>query len=254
MPRFIIYILIAIGTVVFFQFLANNFADEIGYVERKVHKSSAERAKEAKQTAVDIDDIEELIDKKIAERDTITLEVVTSNFMNQTSTQEADPLRNEKRTPREPQRQITQQISIKNPNLNDQEYFERLKEEYYKTYVQNIPEGRSRTDVIVRYYKHNADGENVYKLNELRYYIHERDASDATIDMPSNAIFYGDNIKSEDVQIVAYTLLENGVPIKTIRPSKFGSDWKSNSIEIGTDTTLFNNSNLTLAEVRGFIH
>lgn len=251
MPRYLIYILVAIGVVIFFRLLAENFYDSIGYVERKF-ESDKKQSKES--DSVDLNEIEALIDKKIAERDTITLELVSSSFIQgetkNTSIIQSDQEPAQKR----PERQISQEISIKNPNLSDEEYFEQLREEYLNKVAKNIPPGKSRTDVVVRYYKHAPDGDNVYKLQELRYYIHERDANDATYNKPSNAIFYGNNIKSEDVQIVAYTLLENGVPIKTIRPSKFASDWKANSIEIGTDTTLFDSRNLSLAEVRGFIH
>lgn len=254
MPKFIAYISIAIGFVLFFEILAHFFFDEIGYVGED--KIVTPQAKPETQ-AWTLDALDSIIDKKIAERDTVTLEVVTSGFIKGTmidssTVQGTYPtIKNEAVT----SNTIEKTISIENPDLSDREYFEQLKAEYLAVATKDLAPGRARTDMVVRYYRHAPDGRGIYKLRALRYYIHERDVSDYKLEsMPSNALFYGDNIKDEDIKIVAYTLLENGIPIKTIEPSQYGGDWKSNAIEIGADSTLSNKRSLTLSEVRAFIH
>ncbi|MEP5104116.1 MAG: hypothetical protein ABJQ84_05825, partial [Ekhidna sp.] len=62
---------------------------------------------------------------------------------------------------------------------------------------------------------------------------------------------YGGDVNIEDIQIVAFTLLANGLPIKSIERSQF--EWKSNAIEIGTDTLLLDAANLTNQEIANFI-
>ncbi|WP_436517935.1 hypothetical protein [Ekhidna sp. To15] len=124
-----------------------------------------------------------------------------------------------------------------------------LKNLYLAPKIANLPPGQLREDVVIRYYRHDQDDDKVYVLKELGYYIHEKEANE-TAGLGSNVLYYGDDVKIEDIQIVAYTLLEKGLPIKAIIPTQFS--WKSNSIEIGTDTLLLNNANLSRAEIQNF--
>lgn len=124
-----------------------------------------------------------------------------------------------------------------------------LKKNYLSIKNASLQEGRSREDVVIRYYKHEMDQNKVYSLRKLRYYIHEKPATE-TKGMGSNVIYYGNQVNQEDIQIVAYTLLENGIPLKSIERSKF--DWKSNAIEIGTDSLLIGKANLSKEMVRDF--
>ncbi|MEM6829673.1 MAG: hypothetical protein AAF551_04095 [Bacteroidota bacterium] len=125
MPRFVYYIFVAVGFVVFFQVIANNFYDEIGYV----HDNPV---KEQKKTVpqLTLEKIDSLIDKRIAERDTITLEVVSSGFLQSVNQRSGN---NGSKTYPTIQEDITSSssiervISISNPNLSDLYYFEFLK-------------------------------------------------------------------------------------------------------------------------------
>jgi hypothetical protein len=50
--------------------------------------------------------------------------------------------------------------------------------------------------------------------------------------------------------LVSYLLLEAGVELKKILPSKLHDDWKSNAIEIGTDTLFLKFPTLRLKDIR----
>ncbi|MEP0984593.1 hypothetical protein [Ekhidna sp.] len=125
-----------------------------------------------------------------------------------------------------------------------------LKNNYLAIKIANLPQGQLREDVVIRYYKHEKDGNKVYPLKKLGYYIHEKEANE-TQGLGSNVLYYGGDVNIEDIQIVAFTLLANGLPIKSIERSQF--EWKSNAIEIGTDTLLLDAANLTNQEIANFI-
>ena len=99
-----------------------------------------------------------------------------------------------------------------------------------------LGEGRRRTDVILRYYPHLPDGEIVYSLSDLGFYLHERPTDTTLLKVPTNALYYGDNVPLADIQLVAYELIKRGVNIRLIKMSQFHDNWKANSIEIGTET------------------
>lgn len=129
-------------------------------------------------------------------------------------------------------------------------FFEELLKSYEQDVLANLPAHKSRNDITIRYYHHAPDGSSAYSLQRLGYYIHERPVEPGYEAFQSNAIFYGDSVAIEDVQIVAYTLLEEGLPIKTIKKSRFSSDWKARSIEIGADSTLVSKPTLSLEDVK----
>lgn len=124
-----------------------------------------------------------------------------------------------------------------------------LKNLYLAPKIANLPPGHLREDVVIRYYRHDQDEDKVYSLKELGYYIHEKEAIETT-GLGSNVMYYGDDVKLEDIQIVAYSLLSKGLPIKSIEPTRFS--WKSNAIEIGTNPDLLEAPNLTNEDVRQF--
>lgn len=128
--------------------------------------------------------------------------------------------------------------------------FSDLKNNYLAPKLAELPTGQLREDVVIRYYRHEKDGEKVYALRELGYYIHEKEATE-TAGMGSNVIYYGDQVNREDIQIVAYTLLEKGIPLKSIQKTQF--EWKFNSIEIGTDSLLVDDQTLQRADIERFI-
>lgn len=128
-------------------------------------------------------------------------------------------------------------------NLSD------LKNNYLAPKLAGLPPGQLREDVVIRYYRHDKDGDKIYSLRDLGYYIHEKEATE-TAGLGSNVLYYGSEVAVEDIQIVAYTLLEVGLPLKSIQPTQF--KWKSTSLEVGTDTLLLNDATLTDAEIKNF--
>ena len=139
-------------------------------------------------------------------------------------------------------KEVTQEVDTSSSPSNEYPTLEDLKENYISIKNAALEDGRSREDVVIRYYKHEKDGDKVYALKDLRYYLHEKPATE-TKGLGSNVMYYGDEVNKEDIQVVAFTLLENGIPLKSIERSKY--DWKSNSIEIGTDSLLIGQKNLT---------
>lgn len=136
-----------------------------------------------------------------------------------------------------------------NDRLTDVEYFR----EYSRIYKEQKLKGvqpESRTDVVIRYYEKEKDGDKIFRLRALGFYVHERPTSEKFDQYASNAIYYGDKVALEDIKMVAYTLMRQGVDIKTIEPSQFFSDWKAHSIEIGADDTMQDAPSLTLGDIR----
>lgn len=136
-----------------------------------------------------------------------------------------------------------------NDNLTDVEYFREFSRIYKEQKLKGV-QPESRTDVVIRYYKKAKDGDKIFRLRALGFYIHERPSSEKFDQYASNAIYYGDKVSLEDIKMVAYTLMRQGVDIKTIEPSQFFSDWKAHSIEIGTDDTMQDMPSLTLGDIR----
>ncbi|MEM6642220.1 MAG: hypothetical protein AAF616_04500 [Bacteroidota bacterium] len=112
---------------------------------------------------------------------------------------------------------------------------DQLKETYLQPLRDELPPDGLRKDIFIRYYRHDKDGIGVYKLEEMGYYIHQKPATE-TAGLGSNIIYYGDEVPLQDIQIVALTLLEEGIPLKSIEHTKF--EWKSSAIEIGADISL----------------
>ena len=124
-----------------------------------------------------------------------------------------------------------------------------LKNNYLAPLLATIPEGQLREDIVIRYYRHKKDLQKVDRLKALSYYIHEKEAIE-TAGLGSNIIYYGDDVPLEDIQIIAFTLLEEGIPLKSIKHTQF--EWKAKAIEIGTDTLLINEANISIQEIQNF--
>ncbi len=97
-----------------------------------------------------------------------------------------------------------------------------------------------RSDVVIRYYKKDADNGKVLNLSSLGFYVHERKSSSLLKDYASNVIYYGDSVRRDDIINIARFLKDQGIGIRAIQHSRYGDGWKSHSIEIGADTTLVN--------------
>lgn len=124
-----------------------------------------------------------------------------------------------------------------------------LKESYLQPILDNLPPDGLRKDIFIRYYRHNEDGIGVYKLEEIGYYMHQKPATE-TAGLGSNIIYYGAEVPLEDIQIVALTLLKEGIPLKSIQHTRF--EWKSSAIEIGTDTALIDEPDLSIQDIQNF--
>lgn len=112
--------------------------------------------------------------------------------------------------------------------------------------------GLRRTDVILRYYPHLPDGKIVYSLSDLGFYLHERPTDVNQLEKATNSLFYGDNVPLADIQLVAYELVKRGAKIRQIKMSRFHDDWKSNSIEIGAESSAENLPILRLEDIQAF--
>lgn len=135
--------------------------------------------------------------------------------------------------------------------LTDEAYFKQFVKIYKEAWVKGVnPEFRK--DVVIRYYVKEDDGDAVFSLRQFGYYIHERPTSERFSMLPSNALYFGSQVNVEDIKMVAYSLMSQGVALKVIEPSQFSNDWKANSIEIGADDRILDEPNLTLAQLRKF--
>lgn len=124
-----------------------------------------------------------------------------------------------------------------------------LKNSYLAPLLARIPAGQLREDIVIRYYRHKKDSNKVDKLKGLSYYIHEKEAEE-TAGLGSNIIYYGDDVPLEDIQIIAFTLLEEGFPLKSIKHTQF--KWKAKAVEIGTDTTLLAEPIMLVQDIQSF--
>ncbi len=160
--------------------------------------------------------------------------------------------------PSQKDQEVSGNIDINEPKVessnstsseSSEAYFQELKTSYQTNVLNTLPPGKPRSDVIVRYYKHPPDGNSVYALKNLGFYIHERPIDQAMADYESNSIYYGDSVKQQDLLIVAYTLIKEGMPIKSIKPSMYHDGWKYNAIEIGADSTVIEKEALTVDQL-----
>ncbi len=137
------------------------------------------------------------------------------------------------------------------PDESVASYFNTLRSDYLKEF-ESLPSGNSRTDIVVRYYHHTPDNDNINALKNLRLYIHERTPDDSLEGYQSNSIYYGDSVRTEDIQLITYTLLQNGFEVKQIIPSKFHDSWKARSVEIGTDVEVQDKPTLSAKDIMEF--
>ena len=138
------------------------------------------------------------------------------------------------------------------PEVSSMSGFEKELRAYKAQVLAQLEPGEKRMDVLVRYYPHEPDGKAVYNLRALGYYLHERPTLPEYADKPSNSLYYGDNVPLKDIQLVAITLLDAGIPLKQITESRFHADWKSNALEIGADTLVNNRPVLSKQDIQLF--
>lgn len=135
-------------------------------------------------------------------------------------------------------------------NSSDEAYFTDLIQGY-KTNV--LSQRKYRNDVVVRYYKHEPDGDNANILVDYGFYLHVRPVAEDRFKIQnSNVIYYGHEFPERDLKLIAYLLVKNGIPIKRIQAFKNFDGWKKKSIEIGGSASLDKMKTLTLSDIRSF--
>lgn len=237
-PVYAILALIFIGIIKLLQITA---FDAEKYTKNKKASFSkpidTKETKAAEQTAKPV--LSAVDDEKGDQKDTppVFEEAETDSAMDKNPTVENTSFEEEKPVEKKPS-PVNSSVSLAS-----------LKNNYLAPIIAKLPAGQLREDVVIRYYRHDQDGDKVYSLKELGYYIHEKEANE-TAGLGSNVLYYGYNVNIEDIKIVALTLLEKGLPLKSLEPTRF--DWKSNSIEIGTDPDLVDSGNLSTSQVSGF--
>ena len=134
--------------------------------------------------------------------------------------------------------------------ITDEHYFSKLMKNYESAVVQKLERPEARHDIVVRYYVKPKDGKKVFALRKYGFYIHQRPSDKVFSQSETNTLYYGDEVRNEDIQLVAYILMNEGVMLKQIVRSSLHDDWKSNSIEIGTDSLVSSLPTLGLGDLR----
>lgn len=125
-------------------------------------------------------------------------------------------------------------------------------ESYRDSILMTLPPGDKRLDVVVRYYPHEPDGDIVYRLADLGYYVHERTTTEGLDAVATNSLYYGDDVDVRDLQSVALFLVENGVVLRQIRESRYHADWKANAIEVGASLEARSRPPITVEGIEQF--
>jgi hypothetical protein len=93
-----------------------------------------------------------------------------------------------------------------------------------------------RKHITIQYFPKNLDKEVninivVPSLQEFGFSVQKKEA--IVTWSPTNAIWFGTNVKPDDVKLVAYTLISAGVKIKIINPFRSPKGIKASLIQIG---------------------
>lgn len=123
---------------------------------------------------------------------------------------------------------------------------ESIKANEYRNILSELDSVKQK-DITVQYFPKNVDGDKVIKaIEELGYKV---EIGNTQIrDVETNAIWFGSNVKTDDVKLVALTLVRAGVKIKVIRPFR-SSGQRNNLIQIGADALYENKNSLTVNEI-----
>jgi len=132
----------------------------------------------------------------------------------------------------------------------DESYFLDMIEDY-KANV--LTERKYRNDVVVRYYRHESDGDKAGLLVDFGFYLHVRPVNKERYKtVSSNVIYYGHEFPEQDLKLIAYLLVKNGIPIKRLQPFKDYDGWKKKSLEIGGNAKLMNKPTLTFSQIQAY--
>lgn len=102
------------------------------------------------------------------------------------------------------------------------------------------------------YFPKDVDGPVVIKaLKQGGFGVVLGNGKPANANLPTNAVWVGNDIDVNDAKFVALTLVRAGVGIKAVRRLPDGGDKKAKTIEVGTDHALVNNAPLTVDQIEG---
>lgn len=217
---YLIFVAFCIALMSFINSLIEHERPSKPYIERSYKSIKSKK-----------DDIESKLN--LDAKDSVKMELATSEQQEQTKPEAVVVLKPETKT-----------------GQSNEQYFSELIKNYKNSVLSKLKRPDSRIDVVLRYYSKPNDKGLVYGLRKYGFYIHERPSDDLYKNFATNALYFGDDVENEDIQLVSYILLEAGVELKKILPSKLHDDWKSNAIEIGTDTLFQNLPTLRLKDIR----
>jgi hypothetical protein len=120
-----------------------------------------------------------------------------------------------------------------------------------KSLLPQLQNDKALGQVTILYFPKQVDGPVVVNaLREGGFSVRTGTGKDVNKDLPTNAIWVGDSVSSNDTKFVALTLVRAGVGIKSIRRFREGSGPKANLIEVGTDHNILNSPPLTVEEIQ----
>ena len=132
----------------------------------------------------------------------------------------------------------------------DSIFFDYLMDSYKNSVVNKLRPSQLRSDVLIQYYNRKDDAKQAMRLTQLGFEIHNKYTNNSK--EVANVLRFGEDVVLEDIQIVAYILLSQGIPIKQIVPSSYHSDWKPYAMEIGVDALIEERPVLTFKKIRNF--
>ncbi len=132
----------------------------------------------------------------------------------------------------------------------DSIFFDYLLDNYKNGKIKKLRPNQLRSDVLIQYYNRKEDAKQSITLTQLGFEIHNKYTNNSK-DV-ANIIRFGEDVVLEDIQLVAYVLLKQGIPLKQMVPSSYHSDWKPYAIEIGINPLIEEQPILTYKKVRNF--
>lgn len=131
-----------------------------------------------------------------------------------------------------------------NPTINFVK--ESLKADRLREQLIESTDNSSRKKITVQYFPKNVDRQIVEgALRELNFnYI----TGESALSIPTNAIWFGNDVPIEDVKLVAYTLIRAGVEIRAIRPFYTGN--RNRLIQVGSGTAYQSRDPLSVDEIQ----
>ncbi len=108
---------------------------------------------------------------------------------------------------------------------------------------------QQRSEITIQYFPKDVDRDIVEAaLRELGFRLFV--GVTQVENVPTNAIWFGANVKIDDVKLVAYTLIRAGVEIKIIRLFRNPMGNRAHLIQVGADTAYKDKPALTVADIK----